>query len=150
MQRDALDGAVTCGDLILTHPGLPLRSGVGATMRAETPSDECIEHPRDDASATAAVAYNPLLISFRWIIAMHMFEATARPDGAVGCRRGASRTHDARTSRSFSAKDERSPSGWCILLSGLHLTFHGVFVDEDDICAAYLATQLVLLSRIRM
>jgi len=122
VHRDALDGAVTCGDLILAHTGLPLRSGVGATMRAETPSDECIEHPRDDASATAAVAYNPLLISFRWIIAMHMFEATARPDGAVGMSAGS--LEDARrTHVTLSAKDERSLSGWRILLSGLNLTF---------------------------
>ena len=71
VKRDALDGTVNCGDLILTYPGLPLRSGVGATTRAETPSDECIVRPRDDTSATAAVAYNPLLISFRWIIAMN-------------------------------------------------------------------------------
>ena len=103
MQRNALDGAVTCGDLILTHPGLPFRSGVGATTRAETPSDECIVRPRDDASATAAVAYNPLLISFRWIIALNNV-CLKLPQGLmvsyVGMSEGPrARTHDARTSR---------------------------------------------------
>ena len=108
-------------------------------MRAETPSDECIECPRDDASATAAVAYNPLLISFRWIIAVNMFEATARLDGAVGMSEGASCVHAYMRSRKVSGgwtdghpSFERSPSGWRIFLSGLHLTFStgAIFLDE--------------------